>query len=416
MTTKTWKFSLTAAAATMLVTSVASAQTGRYVGGLGMKPPAITAGVTEGKMDNKPYSASYLPRKEGPLSHEHDTANDAKLESGFGDCDLVHQAVKDNIKKATSEKFDAAVKGAEGRDPGLTADYNRDGFNKDAQYWEGFCHLWSPAGLDPNTAFIIAMDKIYANVPFGIGDLKELTTYNYTDSDAIFVGTRNNGGSSKPASKNLDPVDLLTVFDSHVGAGKDGVVLDIDPGMEVWNQPFYSWKRTSTELTGAAAKGGPKGYKHTYTVDLHTEYAKEGEYAYRGDTYLYELNWKMKVWTDASGKIMKSTWVKDGSDKIPDFAWIPNVKNQSENYKRLQKIAKEGISVKDIESFCKGMQKLSKDSLKTDAKTLAALLNNICPVLDQNKLDAYVKAVAAKTGIDYSTLDSALNDSSAGNS
>lgn len=414
MISKTFQFSLTVGAATILFAGTASAQ--RYVTREGMKPPTITAGTVEGKMDNKPYSASYLPRTDGPLSHSHDAEIEDMITKGFGDCDLVHQAIKDNAKKQTTEKFDAAVKEAEGTDPGLTAEYNANAYDKNAQYWEGFCHLWSPAGLDPNSAFIIAMDKIYANVPFGIGDLKELTTYNYTDSDAIFVGKRNYGGDSKKASENLDPVDLLTVFDSNVGPGKDGVVLDIDPGAEVWNQPFYSWKRTSKELTGDARKGGPRGYKHTYEVSLHTEYAKEGEYAYRGDTYLYELNWKMKVWTDKDGKIMKSSWIKDQSDKIPDFAWIPNVKNQSENYKRLMKIAKDGISVKDIEGFCKGMKGLTKDNLKTEGPKLAALLNSICPVLDQNKLDAYVKNVAEKTGIDYSALDSALNDSGAGNS
>ena len=75
-----------------------------------------------------------------------------------------------------------------------------------------------------------------------------------------------------------------------------------------------------------------------------------------------------------------------------------------------KKIAKKGVAVKDIEAFCKGMQKLTKANFKTQKGELAKLLSNICPVLDQNKLSDYEKKIAAKTGIDYSVLDSALQD------
>ncbi|HVO29427.1 MAG TPA: hypothetical protein VMV18_01770 [bacterium] len=403
---KTYSISLTIAAATLLVAGSASAQTGRYIGNLGIAEPTIAAGHAEGKMDNKPYSASYLPRVEGPLSKEHDTEIEDQIEHGFGDCDLVHQIVKDNAKKSATGKFDTAATNAEGHNPNLTDEYNRDGVNPQAEGWEGFCHQWSPAGLDPSSAFIVSMDKIYANVPFGIGDLRELTTWTYQDSDAIFIGKRNNG--DKKDSENLDPMDLLGTFQAFVGSGKPGVVLDIDPGTQVWNQPFYSYSTDTKELSGDDAKGGPRGAKHAYEVAMTATYAREGQFAYRGDTYLQDLNWKFKVWTDKNGKVMKSAWEKDASDRIPDFAWVPNVKNHNENFKRLEKIAKEGVSVKDIQAFCEGMQKLTKDNYQTEGKKLADILNNICPVLDQNHLADYIAKTAARTGIDASVLEGVI--------
>src|SRR5882724_8679273 len=86
----------------------------RYVTGRGLTPPKISAGTVEEHMDNKPYSASYLSRQEGNLSKKNDAGVGEMIEKGFGDCDLVHQVVKDNAKKASSEKFDSAVKNSEG--------------------------------------------------------------------------------------------------------------------------------------------------------------------------------------------------------------------------------------------------------------------------------------------------------------
>jgi hypothetical protein len=414
MVSKTFLLSL--AAALSLTATASAQQNGRYVAAQGLTPPTIAAGSVDAHMDNKPYSASYLSRQEGNLNRKNDVGLGEMIEKGFGDCDLVHQIVKDNAKKPSTGKFDEAIKNSEGVDPGTTADYEARGHNPDAAHWEGFCHLWAPAGLDPAAAFVVSMDKIYANVPFGIGDLKELTTWNYPQPNAVFIGKRNNGGDSKKDSEILDPTDLLTTFDTYVGPGKPGVVLDIDPSAEVWNQAIYSYKRETTALTGDDAKGGPKG-STAFLVKLNAQYAKEPpghEFANRGDSYLIDLNWQMKVWTDAKGKIVKSEWVKDSSDPIPDFAWAPVGKNKGENFSRLQKIQKDGIAVKDIQSFCEGMQNLTKDSLGADGKKLAALLEAICPVLDQNHLADYIKKTAERTGIDASALDSALNP--AGNS
>jgi hypothetical protein len=403
---------------TMLLAFVATASAqegrGRYLGSMpGADPATIKTGAAGSQMDNKPYSASYLPRTDGPLSRQNDAEIKDMIEHGFGDCDLVHQIVKDNAKKTTTEKFDAAVKNAEGRDPKMTDDYNKNGYNPNAEGWEGFCHLWSPSGLDPASAFIVSMDKIYANVPFGIGDLKELATWTYPSPGALFIGTRNYG--TKPDSEELTPADMLTALQNYIGPGKAGVVMDIDPGVQVWNQPFYSYKTDSTELTGADAVGAPAG-GHVYKVKINTQYGKEGSYAYRGDTYLYDLNWTAKVTVDKNGKVVDSSWIKDESDRIPDFIWVPNDKRSSPNYDRLQKIAKDGVAVSDIESFCKTMQSMTADSFKNgDGKKAADLLNKICPVLDQNKLNAYIKDTAKRTGIDYSVLDSALSGNDGGN-
>ena len=282
-------------------------------------------------MTDKPYSGSYLPRSEGPLMKERDEEIKRMITNGFGDCNLVHQVVKDNASKSTTEKFDAAVEATEGRNPGLTADYKKNGYNPQAEGWEGFCHLWAPAGLDPAAGFVVAMDKIYADVPMGIGDLRELVTYNYPRASTRFFGSRwYDKDKKEPESESLDAMDLLNIFENYVGPGKPGVVLDVDPGYMVWNQPVYSYKTESTELTGAAAAGAPAGGK-AYTVKLSTEYGVEGNYAYRGEAYLRGKSWNMTVFTDAAGKVVKADWAANRGDDIPDFAWVPEVKKTNAN-------------------------------------------------------------------------------------
>ena len=397
----------------MLVAGTASAQSGRYVGGQGLRTPGIAPGTTTGKMDTNPYSSSYLPRKEGPLARENDAEIGRMIKDGFGECNLIHEAIQKNAELATSKKYDKAIKKVEGRDPKLTADYNKNGYNKDAESWEGFCHLWAPAGIDPASAFIVSMDKIYADVPFGIGDLRELVTYNYPRAYSRFIGKRHyDKDSSEKPEDELDPVDVLTVVETYVGPGKAGVVFDVDPGYMVWNQAIDSYEKTVTEATGETL---PAGATKAYKVQLDMKYVVEGNYAYRGDTLTRDLNLGMTVFTDDSGNIVDSKWAP--GTRVPDFAWAPEVKNTNAAMERLKRIQKDGIAVKDIEAFCKGMDALTADGIQNgDAEKLAKLLDAICPVLDQNKLREYIRKTAERTGIDYSVLDDALASTTAAHS
>ena len=407
-------FARTATVATLLtlVASSAFAQTprpltGRYVGGAGERPATLTeAGTRTGNLGFEPYSASYLPRSSGPLAN---SASDAEIKKmvtdGFGDCNLVHQIIKDNANKDTAAKFDAS--GA----TGFRERYLREGYDKDAESWTGFCHNWAPAGLDASVNFMVSMDRIYADIPFGISDMREITTFILpnTTGNAWFGKRHNDKDTAEKEEDNLDPVDLLTMLENYVGEGKPGLVLDVDPGYMVWNQPVYKWNRESTLVTGDAQgpKKAPVG-GNAYKVKLTATYGVEGQYGYRGETLSRDISWNMYVYTDKNGKIVDSAW--DGSNKIPDFAWSQTgARRDTPEWKALKKIADEGVSVKDIESFCTTMQGLPAGPISAEnAAKLKGLLDKICPVLDQNKLSDYVRATAERTGQDFSVLEDSI--------
>src|SRR5688500_11985616 len=167
-----------------LVSSTAFAQSaGRYARSGGETIGTMPAGTESGDLGFKPYSASYLPRHEGPLAKDKDEEIRRQIQNGYGDCDLVHQIIKDNADKDTAAKFDTAVDNANANKPvdplrawlirmgwlretrppksNLRETYLRDGVDPNAETWTGFCHNWAPAGLDPVINFTVSMDKIY---------------------------------------------------------------------------------------------------------------------------------------------------------------------------------------------------------------------------------------------------------------
>ena len=404
------RISLIAATLSLAFASSALAQdtlNGRFSRGNG--PVRITeAGTVSGDLGFEPYSGSYLPRSSGPLAN---SASDSEVKrminDGFGDCNLVHQIIKDNANKDTAAKLEAAGS------PGFREKYLREGYDASAESWTGFCHNWAPAGLDNGVNFMVSMDRIYADIPFGIGDMRELVTFALPSSwDYAWYGKRHNDkDKAEEKSDEMDPVDLLSIMETHVGPNKGGIVLDVDPGYMVWNQPVYKWNREATEVTGDAQgpKKAPRDGK-AYKVKLNATYGLEGSYGYRGNTISRDISWEFYVYTDKSGKIVDSAWDPNAYNKIPDFAWAPRgPRRDSPEWKNLERIAKEGVAVKDIEAFCKAMQDLPAGAISAEnAAAIKTLLDRICPVLDQNKLTDYVRKTAERTGQDFSVLEDAI--------
>lgn len=381
---------------------------GRFARGAGESPAKLSrAGSKSGYLGHDPYSGSYLPRTSGPLANEPgDATVKEKITNGFGDCDLVHQIIKDNANKDTAAKLEAAGT------PGFREKYLREGYDASAESWTGFCHNWAPAGLDNAVNFMVNMDRIYADVPFGIGDMRELVTFALPSAyDYAWYGKRHNDkDKAEEKSDELDPVDLLSIMETHVGPGKGGIVLDVDPGYMVWNQPVYKWNREATEVTGDAQgpKKAPRDGK-AYKVKLNATYGIEGHYGYRGETLSRDSNWEFFVYTDKKGNIVDSAWDPAFSNKIPDFAWAAKGDRYADTaFDTIKKVAKDGVKVSSIEEFCKVMSGLSKKPTRSERKKLKKLLDEICPVLDQNKLSEYIRKTAERIGEDYSVLEDSI--------
>lgn len=280
------------------------------------------------------------------------------------------------------------------------------GYRPEAAGWEGFCHNWAPAGLDPTARLVIATDRIFGEVPFGVGDLRELTTYLRPEDDEKWFGKRNWGdGRYDPAHDDFTPVDVHALLTHYVGPGKPGLVFDVDPGSQVWNQPVYRYEyqahETSSRPAGLTTVAGGK----VYAVGMTFDYANEAnDYASRGPTRVGSESLNYLLSTDAHGNIVDGKWV--GSNRIPDFATVHENNGSSAAFDRLKDVSSQGVAVSQIENVCQTLWTLPRNIRKRHAilRGLKPALTEIAPVVDARRFNNYLRTVARERRIDYSNL------------
>lgn len=194
--------------------------------------------------------------------------------------------------------------------------------------WEGICHGWSPASLnhsEPNPVTLTNADGI--KVPFGSSDIKGLLSYFYAyhaPEPAINVAIRCNsrfllfGGK---ACQGINAGSFHILLSNLVGIRKDGMVVDITRGAQVWNQPVVSYKtRFSSKVHPVKKKQEDDGIVKQVEVLTTIKYLFESKQNWkpvprnlRAATFRYILE------LDASGKIVGGEWL---STNRPDFAWV----------------------------------------------------------------------------------------------
>lgn len=203
----------------------------------------------EKKLPFEPYSSSYLPRKEGPLTHATPKFGD------FGS-DLT-DIQKDNWDKMSiMEKLDS-LNQARGIGSNYQISTTASHHNPNAQFWEGFCDKWSAASLDPAVnSYIEKADAkvICRNVVITKGEIKELFTgfYDYKNSPVGFSGHRFDrelDGHEQELLRTGQDLYSADSFDmtlnKTIGNAEKprGVVLNVTKALEVWNQPVYKMNR-----------------------------------------------------------------------------------------------------------------------------------------------------------------------------
>lgn len=396
----------------LVANAATSLDTGRFVTSMGYRPAVPPEGTQTVAIDVTPYSASYLPAKRGPLAKEKDCNYFPEIQNGFlgGACDLLNDRIKENACLSAAEKFDRSGENVTGRDPGLLEDYLRRGYRPDAEGWEGFCHNWAPAAMDPIAGLVTSVDRIYGEVPFGVGDLRELMTYVYPSPRSIFIGTRNYG--DEPAERNLDAIDLHTIFTEFVGPDKPGVVFDIDAGTQVWNQPFYQYETTTKDATADPAVSGsiPPGGRALH-VRLRGSYAVEGPYRYSGPLKSRTSAWSYYLVLDRRDRIVGARWdERAANDDIPDFAWVPDRKQTNAWFRHLEEIAENGIPINAIEEFCEAIVDATDDGVLSDAEksALREQYRALAAVTDPNRVNDHIRETALAHNLDYSELSSVL--------
>ena len=197
--------------------------------------------------------------------------------------------------------------------------------------WFGHCHAWAAACVledEPRE------DLTRAGIKFYVGDLKALLTEcHYSDPVNFFLGTR-----FDPTQHPNYPYEDVYANDFTIALRQwikergEPLVMDFEPGPEVWNHPFYRYDMTFT----------PAGGNHV-EVSCTVWHVKDGVHPdhLSGVTSASVFTHTYYYWitVDGSGEIIPgpaaSGWL---SSRHPDFLWHPAVAVQTNPYLTTQKV------------------------------------------------------------------------------
>ncbi len=207
-------------------------------------------------------------------------------------------------------KYDAYIKGYF---PGPTMKMGEElTYNPNAPAWHGYCDAWAAASIlepEPSAAGTLL------GIPFNVGDKKGLLTAYYGNNySVVMYGSRYTGPGSD--SNDIYPGGVQGFHQTlinYIAYQGLPIVIDIDPGVEVWNYPVYRYVMEWTDV-------GTSRYVTTtvWMADNGVSPDFVGT-VFQTRTYTYVLD------IDANGELLDSPgrWTGDSINNHPDFMWFP---------------------------------------------------------------------------------------------
>ncbi|MBF0359785.1 MAG: hypothetical protein HQK49_02185 [Oligoflexia bacterium] len=280
---------------------------------------------TQGKISHLPWTDSYWPHNRRGLAYRYATKRSA--ERFYSLSEVKKMSLQQLATLSPAEKYDIYM----GRfDYPLTnEEFERTSY--DSPEWEGICNGWAPASLafkEPKPVTLVGANGI--QVPFGSSDIKGLLSLFIAEKSgqsSYFVGTRGYK-TFRIFRSNVVP-DFLNagafhvIMTNRIGKQDKGFVIDVDNGLEVWNQPVHAFK---TRILREQAPSYNYAYgtvkeilvssEVVYTDEIEPEFKArniDGNESFRKTKkydYILEL--------DRNGNILGGKWT---SSEYPGFLW-----------------------------------------------------------------------------------------------
>lgn len=217
--------------------------------------------------------------------------------------------------------------------------------------WWGHCPGWSVASVffdEPREL------KTVNGVTFTVADQKALLTEAAMQANSEFFGYRVDHGQDFNTFKYADvvPDQFFLVLTNYLGKLRYPVLIDQDPGTQVWNQPLAGYRieyPAPDDYVGASLEA-PSIYRINLTATLWwasdavspevetPEFNWEENRLFEARTYRMELWLDGPVVFDGSGRITSSgdlvvvrqedallggIWTNGSLGTHPDYMWVP---------------------------------------------------------------------------------------------
>ncbi len=327
----------------------------------------------KGSLDKIPYSDDYWPTYRGGISYRwYETKQDDVKNYGYElhtAAEIEKMSLEELKKLSPSEKYDiytgsykakknpwALTRSERKRTSILKTVQGNPSYdpNFKIQKWMGLCHAWAPSTLMYEVPKAITLKgKTGIKIPFGSSDIKALLTLNvhynivpylppmvgnackedFRKSNRETIRMLNPGISNIELEKKVeqlynevcgavDPGAFHIVLANKLsGPNKEGIIIDIDPGEQVWNQPVISFDAqviSSKPLESNNAKNKLLGVSKAVVIKNTISYIKELSPRWEGS---YSFNSEGKNRAVKPVELVYELYL-DGNNKITGGKWL----------------------------------------------------------------------------------------------
>jgi hypothetical protein len=225
------------------------------------------------------------------------------------------------------QKYDEYVKNAKGQNSNA-AQYEHDNlYNPLAGPADGHCDAWSIASLYENDPTPGSWQKPHNatlnNVTFTPGDLKALLVDSYEQQSLVkMFGEKYEGPSDD--FMDIYPDQFQKVLEQELFGKNHPVIIDRDPGPDVWNTPIYSADLTMTSdssdphIMHVNALIGTVNAIDEFAFAQNPEWQGDPTLAIFNQIYTYDLYGDLQA--DGTFQVRSGMWTGDSLDDHPDFA------------------------------------------------------------------------------------------------
>ncbi|MDO4558950.1 MAG: DUF4384 domain-containing protein [Planctomycetia bacterium] len=188
----------------------------------------------------------------------------------------------------------------------------------DVPSWYGLCHAWAASAVmesEPKRPVRAGSEHL------STGDQKGLLAVCHSDDVSNFYGDRFGDGIGSEEPQDILPDELWMVLRRYIREQKLPIVLDLEPGPQVWNYPAFAYRIDYHPVRA----GSPEHH-----CELHLWLVDDGvPIDFVGTRQVYQrYQFRVEI-TDGSVVLGTGKWVGESERKHPDFAWFPYVVRSS---------------------------------------------------------------------------------------
>ncbi|MBC7658438.1 MAG: hypothetical protein H7249_01890 [Chitinophagaceae bacterium] len=217
-------------------------------------------------------------------------------------------------------KLDAYLK--KNRVTSDTDGWEADHFDSKAAEWEGLCDAWAFAGTmttEPKAAMT------FNGINFSVSDLKALAIKYFEGYKPKIYGRRYLGTADTDGQiQDLRPEAFHRIVQQVIGVQQKAIIIDEDPGPEVWSKPLFRMSFRFTRDPDIANAILVDAYpwmvrQRPQVSDDLTTIQKD----LAAPVYQYRLYLDPKPEADGSLKVVAGEWINGSINAHPDMVFLP---------------------------------------------------------------------------------------------